>query len=649
MQAFTRRHGVLRRKTAALAAGAMLIALVAAADSTATPSHVTKIPGGTAYFAESAQGTPNYIFPFMGVQFFSVTNIAQFQQLMFRPLYWFGTGEQPTLNPSLSLASNPVYGTNGTEVTMKLKPYKFSNGEKVTAQDIVFWFNIDKVERFNWAAYTPGTMPDDLTSVTAPNTTTVVLKTTGSVNALWYTYNELSQITPFPMAWDVAATGQKAGSQLCGTSSFAKVTVKVVTAKSGRSIEPTSAAAKSCAAVYTYLSKESGFDPADPKAPNNSLTTYATNPLWQVVDGPWRLSSFDGNGNVTMVPNTSYSGPVKPTLAKFVELPFTSASAEFNALVGGKLTVGYLPIVDVTSPAVSPTQPGSNNPRVAGNFNLAPWYSWGINYFPINYSSAGNSGQAGAIFKQLYFREAMQLLVDQPLYLDKIFKNYAVPTYGPVPVLPKNIFATSVEQQNPYTYDPSKATALLTAHGWKVAPNGTSTCETASLCGVPAGTPLSFTLQYVNNSPTEQELMTAEKAAWSQAGINVTLTTGSFDTVIGTAIPCAGSSCTWEMENWGGGWVFSPDYYPSGEFLFQTGAGSNNGGYSDPTADRLIKETNFGDASLSAYENYLAKTLPVVWQPNPAAHILEIQKSLAGATPLNPLLAINPENWYFTK
>ena len=41
-----------------------------------------------------------------------------------------------------------------------------------------------------------------------------------------------------------------------------------------------------------------------------------------------------------------------------------------------------------------------------------------------------------------------------------------------------------------------------------------------------------------------------------------------------------------------------------------------HGSYSDPTADRLIKETNYGDASLSAYENYLAKNLPVVWQPN---------------------------------
>ena len=58
-----------------------------------------------------------------------------------------------------------------------------------------------------------------------------------------------------------------------------------------------------------------------------------------------------------------------------------------------------------------------------------------------------------------------------------------------------------------------------------------------------------------------------------------------------------GASCTWEIENWGGGWIYSPDYYPSGEVLFQTGAGSNSGSYSDPTDDKLIKETDFGDAT----------------------------------------------------
>jgi peptide/nickel transport system substrate-binding protein len=340
---------------------------------------------------------------------------------------------------------------------------------------------------------------------------------------------------------------------------------------------------------------------------------------------------------------------VKPKVSQFVELPFTSDTAEFNALVGGKLTVGALPSADVTDPGKSPLVPGANNPRLAGKFTLAPWYAWGINYFPYNYHSTGDGGQAGKIFSQLYFRQAMQVLVDQPLYIEKLFKNYAVPTYGPVPVLPKNSFSTNFEEKNPYAYDVKRATSLLTSHGWSVDPKGVTTCSDAAKCGVPAGTPLSFTLQYVGGDATETELMQAEQASWQQVGIKITLTTASFDTVIGTAIPCSGKSCTWELQNWGGGWVFSPDYYPSGELLFQTGAGSNSGSYSDPTADKLIKDTDFGDSTLAAYENYLTTNLPVVWQPNLRYALTEVQNDLHGVFPQNPLLTINPEEWYFSK
>jgi len=40
----------------------------------------------------------------------------------------------PNLNPSLSLAENPVYSDGNTTVTIDLKPYKWSNGETVTAR-----------------------------------------------------------------------------------------------------------------------------------------------------------------------------------------------------------------------------------------------------------------------------------------------------------------------------------------------------------------------------------------------------------------------------------------------------------------------------------------------------------------------------------
>jgi len=603
--------------------GLLTVAPAAVAGASSTPT--------TATFAEAAQQPPNYIFPFMSLAFFSNSNSELFQYLMYRPLYWFGNGEAPTLNSTLSLAENPVYSNNNTTVTVDLKSYKWSNGETLTPENIMFFMNMDHAEKANFAAYAPGTMPDDVSNVVINSPTQMTFTLTGPVNSYWFTYNELSQITPFPNAWDITATGGAPNSGGCANAAYGTADTQ-------------------CAAVYTFLSKQAGYDPANPKAANNSLSTYATNPIWQVVDGPWKLKSFDASGDVTFVPNTSYSGPVKPTLTSFSELPFTSNSAEFNALVGGKVNVGYLPFSDVTGPTTSALKSGPNNPRLT-NFALDPTYTWSANYFPYNFNSSGNNGSAGKVFSQLYVRQAVQLLVDQPLYNKKIFHGYGVGTYGPVPVVPQNPFSSKTEENNPYPYNPQKAISLLKDHGWKVVPGGTSTCEKPGTgsgecgAGIPAGAPLSFQLQYATGAlnGAVDELMGAEKSSWSQAGINVTLSQASFNTVIGNATAC--SSCSWELENWGAGWIYSPDYYPTGEEIFQTGAGSNSGSYSDPTNDANIKATDFTQEPLTTYENYLAEQLPVVWEPNAVYELQEIQHGLSGVTPLNPFSAINPENW----
>jgi peptide/nickel transport system substrate-binding protein len=103
------------------------------------------------------------------------------------------------------------------------------------------------------------------------------------------------------------------------------------------------------------------------------------------------------------------------------------------------------------------------------------------------------------------------------------------------------------------------------------------------------------------------------------------------------------------MANWGGGWLYAPDYLPTGEEIFATGAGSNSGDYENKENDQLIIETN-RNSSMSIFdqwENYLADQLPVIWQPLPAGEV-EIAKNLVGVTPVNALANLNPEYWYFT-
>ena len=109
--------------------------------------------------------------------------------------------------------------------------------------------------------------------------------------------------------------------------------------------------------------------------------------------------------------------------------------------------------------------------------------------------------------------------------------------------------------------------------------------------------------------------------------------------------------CDWDMANWAGGWVFGPDYLPTGEALFHCGAPANSGGYCDKTNETLISKTlTSGNLHvLYRWQDYLATRLPVMWQPNSVAALTEIADDLKGVTPQNPTLAINPENWYFVK
>ena len=108
--------------------------------------------GGTAVWAEEPDSAPDYIFPFLSTAYFGVDNIDYFTQLMYRPLYWFGSGGRPVLNPALSLADPPTF--HGRNVTITLKHYRWSNGTPVTAQNVVFWLHMMLAVPKDWGGCT---------------------------------------------------------------------------------------------------------------------------------------------------------------------------------------------------------------------------------------------------------------------------------------------------------------------------------------------------------------------------------------------------------------------------------------------------------------------------------------------------------------
>jgi peptide/nickel transport system substrate-binding protein len=605
-----------------LAAGAGLVALALAAagcsSSSSSPSSAatTPVSGGTATWAELPSDIPNYIFPFTSSEFISVSNLEDFGWMLYRPLYWFGTGAAPTLNSSLSLANYPTF--SGNKVTVTLKHYVWSNGQPVTAQNVMFWLNmLTAVGSVDWGAYTgfPNTVVSNI-KVVSPTELTMTMDK--AYSHYWFVYNELSQITPMPEAWDRTASGPSH----CSTT------------------------VSDCAAVYKYLDSQS-----------KDLGTYATSPLWGVVDGPFKLTAFNADGHLTMVPNKSYSGPVKPKLSEFKEVPFTTDAAEYDVLraPGSSLTVGYIPTEDL--PAKPLNAAVGSNP-VPGYY-LAPQITWGVSYYTLNQQST--ISDHAAIFKQLYFRQALAYLMDQPADLAGPLKGYGVTQNGPVGSYPATSWLSPQGKKGvTFPYDPAKAKTLLTSHGWSVAPSGTTTCAkpgtAAGDCGagITTGSTLSFTFAYATGLSWVQSELEQLQSSAASVGIKLNLKPEPFDNVVSAnAGNCvvAKIPCNWDMADWGLGWSFAPDYYPTGETLFLCGAIANSSGYCNPANDAMIDKTltNTNLSYMYSWQDYLATQLPVEWQVNAPYLVAEIANNLKGVTPMSTTLTLNPENWYFVK
>ena len=170
-------------------------------------------------FAEVPGAPPNYIFPMDSLAYYSTNNLAQFQYLMWRPLYWIGNHSQIVVNEPLSLAEPPVYSHGNTVVTVNLKHYQWSDGKAVTSRDVVFWINLLRANKVNWGEYAPGFFPDDVTKVATPSPSQVVLTLNGPVNPQWFTESELTQISPLPQhAWDKTSATGKIGNYDTSTS-----------------------------------------------------------------------------------------------------------------------------------------------------------------------------------------------------------------------------------------------------------------------------------------------------------------------------------------------------------------------------------------------------------------------------------------------
>ncbi len=517
--------------------------------------------GGTLTVAEGPGQAPTWILPVTPSANSSVYTSYSFQYEMFRPLFWFVNGVAPKETPSMSLASDPTWSNGNKTVTVKMKGWKWSDGQPITSKDAEFWIDeiaaAVKESPANWGNYTPKLgIPDAVASMSTPDSSTLVINLKSAVNPTWFLEDSLGGVQPMPShVWAKASAN-------------------------GPILDFTNPA--NAKKIYDFLAKQS-----------KSVTTYASNPLWQTVDGPYKLTSFNNtSGAFTMSPNAAYSGPHATHVSKLQAVPFTSDTAEFNAIKSGSIDSGYVPLTDL--PQVN---------SVKTNYNVFGYPGFGFNY--VTYNFKDTTGNFNNIIKQLYIRQAFAHLEDEAGYIKAFFHGAGGPGYGPVPAIPATEFTPTNALTNPYPFSVSAAVNLLKSHGWTVNP-----------------------------------------------GFNITLKSDNFNHMIATYYDGASPKTIndWAMEDFGGFSIYS---YPTTNGIFNSTGSFNIGLYSDPKADSLIlaSTTSSDPKAVQKEAAYLTQQQPALFQPN-VDNIWVWKKTISGQPESFESLTqdqLNPEFWYVKK
>jgi peptide/nickel transport system substrate-binding protein len=528
---------------------------------------------------------------------------------MWRPLYFEGTGSSPTLNFAESFAYPPVYSDGDTTITIRLKPERWSDGLPVTTGDVRFFFELYDPNKADIATHLPGEFPDNVRSVDYVSSTTFVMHLTQSFSQDWYTDNQLVDIVPLPaQSWDKTSSSAHDGNDAATTAGARR--------------------------VFAFLTAQS-----------ETVSTYATDPLWQVVDGPWRIESYDPTTfRTVLAANHSHTGVDKPRLSSVVLETFSSATAEVDALRSGSLTFGYLPFSDL----------GLKSYFESRGFTVAAWEPDNVQWAELGYTSP----VYGPLVRQLYLRQALQHLIDEPLYLKATLHGYGQLTYGPVPNIPGSPYVSAEERTDPDPYSVAAARRLLEAHGWRPDRSGVMVCERpgarpSGTCGAGIAKGRTLTLRFLYESGYQDlagEVEAFDTAA-SAAGVNIVLDPQSESTMFSIGGECPPGPCNWGIQ------LYSLYLWDCGDIAILPTNGETfgpgnywGGGYHSSEADRLIdlEHIETGLKEIFATENYLSRQIAGLWFPTGDNKIVVVSDHLHGWQPLNAFMNPRASDWYLT-
>ena len=585
----------------------------AVVPSTSAPTSTSAKPAkdSVTYASMPDQG-PNWLAPFNPGDKMITAN-SSLKALIWVPLIQSGgAGGSMGWDKAASVASDYKFSADGLSVDITLGNYTWSDGKPVTTRDVEFQFNLIKNNIADtlggadtWSSYSHGKFPDNVKDFKVVDDKHLTITWDKVYNPDWLLLNQLVYLVPLPQhVMDITSVGGAVGDY--------------------------DRDAQGAKQVYALL-MDQGKD----------VTTYTTNPLWQVVDGPYKVKTWTSDNAITIVANDAYTGADKPKIKTINLKPYTSDDAEMNDVRSGAVDYGY----------ITATQMAAQKQFTDAGYTISPWLGWGVTYAPFNYAADTN----GKIVSQLYVRQALQSAIDQPSMVKSLFYDTANVNYGPIPQGIASDFLSDEQKNNPYPYDMAKAAKLLADNGWTKGANGMVACTNpgtgAGQCGegIAAGAGIKLNAVIETADVTQKE-WSYIKSQWQQLGVDLTLTQSTKVTT--TAQDCDPAknnpTCnTWDFVFFGtaGSWYFPA--YPTGERLFYPKVMKwNCGQWNDEQAATLIDATLTGTdtAAMKAYSAYLAKQLPVLWLPMPSYQISAIIAGLNVGTQ-DPGGSFTPQRW----
>jgi peptide/nickel transport system substrate-binding protein len=472
---------------AVVSAGTLLLAGCSGTNDTSSAS-----PDSINY-ALPANFTPNWILPIGTAAHLNTNNRSIADSLWERLVAYDGSTGEIAWNKKASIATAADFAADGKSVKFTLGDRSWSDGKPITSRDVEFWFNLIKANKAEWAGYNPGKAPDNWTSFKTVDDRHFTITFDKAYNSQWMLANQFSEITPLPQhVWD-------------RTDASAKVS----------DADRTAAGAKK---VWTYLNSAA-----------KNISRYDKDTLWKTLSGPYAVKSFATSGKVVLAANKKYDGGEKANIATVNLLPFTTADAEKNALRSGSVDYGYIEATDLDQ----------KDRFTAQGYTVKPWSGWAITYMPYNF----NNPAMGAVFKQLYARQAVQRSIDQTSLAKVIFNGTAVPGYGPVPQAQASDFVSQVQKDNPYPFSTSAAKSLLTGHGWQEK-GGVMVCtdpgtgDTQCGEGVAEGTKFEMQVLSQSGSAVTDNMMSSIQSSLEKTGIKFSIKTAPVNSVLSQTPQC---------------------------------------------------------------------------------------------------------------